>query len=108
MLIATEEILALHHFQICYLYFRLYVFSLASDVSIVDSGFDVRWTSVIAPSLTPTAAFSIGNNNPPVGVPVHLQILLLIVQQDGYGISVTAYCKKSESNHAYAAVEHIL
>jgi len=31
-----------------------------SDVSIVDSGFDVRWTSVIAPSLTPTAAFSIG------------------------------------------------
>ncbi|MBP6335078.1 MAG: PKD domain-containing protein, partial [Bacteroidia bacterium] len=37
-----------------------------SDVTIVDSGFACTWTSVIAPSTTPTAAFSIGNTNPPL------------------------------------------
>ena len=42
----------------------------SSDNSVTDSGFACTWTSVIAPSATPTAAFSIGNNNPPLGVGV--------------------------------------
>jgi PKD repeat protein len=37
-----------------------------SDVSIVDSGFACTWSSVIAPSTTPTAAIGIGNPNPPL------------------------------------------
>ncbi len=37
-----------------------------SDVSITDSGFACTWSSVIAPSVTPTAAIGIGNVNPPL------------------------------------------
>ncbi len=39
-----------------------------SDFTIVDSGFACSWTSVIAPSVAPTAAFAIGNTNPPLNV----------------------------------------
>lgn len=41
-----------------------------SDFTIVDSGFVCSWTSVIAPSVAPTAAFGIGNINPPLNVNV--------------------------------------
>ena len=41
-----------------------------SDVSITYDGFEVNWSSVIAPSIAPTAAFTIGNANPPLGVGV--------------------------------------
>ncbi len=41
-----------------------------SDVSIIDSGFTATWTSVIAPSVTPTAAFGIGNITPPLATNV--------------------------------------
>jgi len=37
-----------------------------SDVSIVDSGFACTWSSVIAPSMTPTAAIGMSNVNPPL------------------------------------------
>ena len=37
-----------------------------SDISIIDSGFACTWESVIAPSITPTAALGIGNTNPPL------------------------------------------
>lgn len=41
-----------------------------SDVSIVSSGFEVNWTSVIAPSIAPNAGFVIGDVTPPLGVNV--------------------------------------
>ena len=41
-----------------------------SDFTIVGAGFECSWTSVIAPSIAPAAAFSIGNPNPPLGVEV--------------------------------------
>jgi PKD repeat protein len=41
-----------------------------SDFTIVASGFTASWTSVIAPSVAPTAAFNIGNTNPPLNIPV--------------------------------------
>ena len=42
----------------------------SADGSSEDSGFACTWTSTIAQSSTPTAAFSIGNTNPPLGVGV--------------------------------------
>jgi len=41
-----------------------------SDPSITRAGFECSWTSVIAPSFTPVAAFTIGNTNPPLSVDV--------------------------------------
>lgn len=46
-----------------------------SDVSIVDSGFACTWSSVIAPSITPTAAIGIGNINPPFNTGVQFSDL---------------------------------
>jgi PKD repeat protein len=48
-----------------------------SDVSIVDSGFACSWTSVIAPSLTPTAAIGVGDPTPPLLVNVQFTDLSL-------------------------------
>ena len=42
----------------------------STDGSSEDSGFACTWTSTIATSSKPTAAFSIGNSNPPLGVGV--------------------------------------
>jgi PKD repeat protein len=39
-----------------------------SDVSITDSGFACTWTSVIAPSTAPTAAFTMATTTPPLNV----------------------------------------
>ena len=41
-----------------------------SDFTIVDSGFACSWTSVIAPSVAPNAAFTISSFAPPLSVPV--------------------------------------
>lgn len=37
-----------------------------SDFTIINSGFECSWTSVIAPSIAPSAAFSMNNNNAPL------------------------------------------
>ena len=42
-----------------------------SDHNVSDTGFACSWNSVISPSLAPAAAFSIGNNNPPMGTDVY-------------------------------------
>lgn len=41
-----------------------------SDVSIVFDGFEVSWTSVIAPSVAPSAAFSVSTLTPPLNANV--------------------------------------
>jgi PKD repeat protein len=41
-----------------------------SDFTVTDSGFACSWTSVIAPSVAPNAAFSMGTTTPPLNIDV--------------------------------------